>query len=518
MAISGYLKCLIALAAIAAIFYSLALDGFIEGGDSTKYAVGALALAQGKGYADISVPVPAPFTYYPPLTSLLMAPFAFFGYNALALKIPALLASALSVIVAGMLFRRFFGPRLSLMLAAVFAFCLPVLWYSHKALSDAPFVLLSLLAVFFATEHVRLNSRLSAALAVVFTALSCLTRVAGLALIPALPIFLSLRGRPKAGIAFSLAALLLISPWLIYPAFFPESGEPSYLGLMFAKNIEEYSSGYASGTLSVQEVAARSVSFASFYLFSSIPETVFPPLGAARWVFGANPLAALPIAAAGIAVFAVFAAGMLSARRESGFARIYLLIYLAALFIYPYIDTSAVNRFLLPVLPLLLLFFADGLLLASSVFREKTGISPKTSSALVFAVIALMLFAGFSSCVYYLATQHERNFDGPYTNLLLASEWVRENAPQGALLWSPMPQRVFLLTGRHTIKEPAETADELLSAWKRSRVSYALLVDYSDSGRTAAEAAIAQGFAEAVYSAPDGKTKVLKVINGVPAP
>lgn len=198
---SLYFGCV--LGAIA-IFYSATVrPGHLWADDFAMYVHHAQNIVEGRPYAETGyiynprVPAYSP-GMYPPVFPLLLAPsYQLFGLNLLPMKLEQVAFFLLALAAAYLLWRRDVGSRYALALIAILGFS-PVFWSAKDSvLSDLPFLFFFYLAALIAQLAPRNGKRWWAWAVIlgltVYTALG--TRAAGIALIPGLLLYDTLRQR-----------------------------------------------------------------------------------------------------------------------------------------------------------------------------------------------------------------------------------------------------------------------------------------------------------------------------------
>lgn len=219
---------LIATAAIGAglVLAREAAWGVSLSWDSVQYAATARNLLEhplefiqmGGEHRDENV-----YRFWPPLYPVLLAAGSFGVFDPLDVAGPLnAVAFGLTVLVAGRWLRRNLRSRfllvwgcLALMLAA------PVAGIAAWAMSEAAFILFALLALFRAEAHLREGKRSALLQAAAFTALTCLTRYMGVAVLATVVLLLLVQRGPapmerlRAAIAYVLLSALPLALWLV---------------------------------------------------------------------------------------------------------------------------------------------------------------------------------------------------------------------------------------------------------------------------------------------------------------
>lgn len=150
--------------------------------DSFEHISTARSLLAGGG---LFTPWGAPYEWWPPLFPMLLAAgsFGIFDPQDVAGPLNAV-CFGLTVLVAGHWLRRHLRSRLLVVWGCLaIALALPVAWIAAWAMSEAPFILFTTLALTRTSAFVREPRRSTLLWAAVFTALACLTRYMGIAVV-----------------------------------------------------------------------------------------------------------------------------------------------------------------------------------------------------------------------------------------------------------------------------------------------------------------------------------------------
>ncbi len=189
--------------------------------DSANYIVVARNLLAGEGFVQIFAH--KPYTLWPPLYPLLLAGASFFVFDPrdVAGPVNAILFAA-TIFVAGQWLRQHLKSRLLVLwgcLAVALAF--PLAHLAAWAMSETPFILLATLALVRMDEYLRGGERSSLLWAAAFSALTCLTRYMGIAMLGAIVSLLIFQrgGAPldkaKRIVAYALISMMPLGLWLL---------------------------------------------------------------------------------------------------------------------------------------------------------------------------------------------------------------------------------------------------------------------------------------------------------------
>lgn len=407
------------------------------GGDNAGYLILGEALRGGEGYRDLYLPGAPLHAKYPPVLPAILALVGAVGGLQLS-KLAMLACTGAAVWATARLGRRLVGEPAALVAAGLLALNPTLLEYGHYVLSEAPFTLLILLALLAAGR----GDRRGVALAIAAGAGAFLTRTAGLAVLLALPAAWALRGEwRRAAVGASAAAAVMLG-WAAFQGW----AAPEQAGyLRELALVDPYDP--AAGSVGLAGLVARAASNLWAYASGVVPQTLFGP--------GSVGGAYVP---AGLAVSLVFLVGWArSSGRLPGPPEMFVLLYGGLIAIWPSVWTD--RRFLLPALPLLLLFgtglLARGLERVASLRREA---GPRGAGGLAAVALALIVAApgilwsvrtipGRVSCLasYRIGAPCD---PAPNASLYAAARWARENTPDAAVFANRKPRLFYWYSRR----------------------------------------------------------------------
>ncbi|AJF60094.1 MAG: glycosyltransferase family 39 protein [Candidatus Diapherotrites archaeon] len=496
-------KELFILLVTALVLYSVALNDSVDGGDAAQYLVAGKALAEGKGYADVSFPGNPSFAYYPPAyPAIISAVFLLFGQNFVAVKFLSVLFAVFSVFISYLIFLKFFEERMSFLISAALAFNLLLLWYSHRALTETFYLFVSISAIYLLLSYLRKEPfpRYNFVAGTVLVVVAFFTKTIGAAL-----------GAAAAGVFFgkkefkkSLILLLILLSFVIFWAYYissvsseTSSIQGSYFSQFLLKDLDNPQLGNAS----IFELGQRAVSNFSYYAFVSIPQAVFPLLDIA-FFFSQQNIFLLAVAAA---IGLIFLLGYFSSwARSFNLIHLYIALYFLVLLFWPYADTSAVDRFLLPVLPFLLMFFVRGLMLLP--------IEAMARKEFIYIVLVTGIVASLASDAFYLSSIHERQLSPEYKEFVEAANWLKENSAGESVVLTNESFRAFLLSGRKTVQLEESSLEELNQKISRFGVDFILLAPFDSPFKETVEKNAAEF--QLIFEGSSGKTRVFRVASG----
>src|SRR5262245_45024377 len=205
--------------------------------DSAVYVLLAEALANGRGYTNISYVGDPSNVQYPPFFPLILTPVVyFFGRNFLLMKVVVLLFAFASLLFTYFFIERSAGEKKALLITAVLGISPTFFVYSHEVMSEIAYLCFSLLTLHFLSRYNRERRWLtsSGASAVIFIILAYFTRSIGLSLLLAAPVSLlllkppgKLQYRVLAATVFAIFCALPVLAWTMRSSALGWSANPS---------------------------------------------------------------------------------------------------------------------------------------------------------------------------------------------------------------------------------------------------------------------------------------------------
>lgn len=338
-------RTLVATLAIAVLLGLFAMNDMPVGifQDDGHYLILSRALAFGDGYRYTNLPGAPAGTHFPPGFPLLLAPLWWvaphFPGNVVFFKLINVALLPLAALAVRAFARRVGG--LSVLASSVVAVAciatVPVLFLNGLLFSETAFMA-ALCAVLIAAKRLATladggTRRLALGVGLAVGALALL-RTVGLAILPALLLFLLLHRRNRDAAWVLGGALILLAPWQLWTALHahdaPTSiagGYGSYTGWL----VDAYRTGGVPFALAVLRENVRGL---------AIPLTLFGLVDAPPWAQ----------LAAGLPLLALLAAGLRVLWGRAPVTVLMLPPYLVLLLVWPF----PLDRFLWPLWPLLL--------------------------------------------------------------------------------------------------------------------------------------------------------------------
>lgn len=301
------------------------------------------------------------------------------------------------------------------------------------------------------------------------------TRTVGAAI--GIGILLSLRAARRGRAALALAAVLTLLglPWVLHALSTP-GGSPYFHQLL---QVNPYYPEF--GLLTPYRLLRRLGLNGRFYLLQEAPLAFIPLFYRSTYSPEALRTACFPWWLA-LPLLVPFAAGIRIALRRRDPAVWCLLMILLVCLLWPLIWAG--SRFLIPVVPLLLIFWWTGwnAFAATGAGRRK---EPSRSwNWLRAALLALVLALGARNLVFY--SRETREYPPEWDHYFTALRWIRDHTPAGSVVVDRKPGFVEFVAERKGVSFPREKdPDRMLQGFREDGVTHVVLssLPYDDIGR-----------------------------------
>lgn len=429
------------------------------GGDNGAYVALAQSLAERGTYLELWDPALRPHTQYPPLFPLLLAVAMKAGVSTwIGFKLVTVACSGAAVAASYLWMRRVSTPGVALAAGVLLAILPRPLALAHEVLSDVPFWALALFALWAAVPCEEERARLGWAFAAAgLAAAAYTTRSAGLPLIVALAASFALRRRWRElgllGVIVGAPAVL----WWMRGRALGAAGYTAYL-----RYVDPYQP--SMGTMDAAGWAGRIGKNLAHYFGEHLPVV----LG------GTEPLRI----AAGSVLVVLALAGWARRLRRAGAAELFLPLYAGLLLIWP--ATWSGERFLLPILPLLLVYAGETVRDGAATLRMRpSGIGVAAAVALALVVLpgtAQRLRDGVRCTGAYLDGDPLPCLTPVWHDLLAVPMMARGKLPPGSVVLSRKPTLFYVLSGYPSrIYPPSADPAELFRAAREAGAEWVLV-------------------------------------------
>ncbi len=428
------------------------------GGDNFAYFHLSRAIAEGKGYIEIWDAQLPLHTQYPPLFPVLLLPAAIINSYLLA-KVIVFSCFVFLLFFSYKIFKELNvskSQELPIIALLFLAFAPALLEYSSTVLSEIPYMLFSVLCLYFWSKR-KYNTSL------LFAVITFLTRTTGITLLIPVSIYYFLRFKNKKKNLIYLSSVLLSVPlWFIYSFFFKDPYQRSYLQSLLAK--DPYTPHL--GKINLLDLLNR-----IWLNIWQMITNIFPEL-----FYGKNINQSISISL-GIIIFSLIFLGIFGGKiftkktnknkKESRSKKStenliywYLLLYILITSCWPVIWTVD-KRFYLPILPFIAFWMARGIQLISNKIPKSNGKKILTFIIPVILATHFILISLFNAPELWKnnVKWHKQkicppppNFFNPYIKV---KKWAdKENIPDNSVFMARKRRTFYHLTNYRTAKNP----------------------------------------------------------------
>ena len=396
------------------------------GGDSAHYLSLARSLLQGHSYTDLYDPLQQPHTKYPPVFPLLLAIGMLVGLKTwVQLKLLMAAVGTAAVAFTYLWIRRRGRPALAAGVSLLLIFSAGVLEQSHWLLSDVPFWFFTMVAL-WAFDRLRPDDWSRLAIAVAATVLAYFTRSAGLPLVLAATLWLLWRRRwPQVAVLLAVLLPLAFLWWM---------RAQNTGGVEYAQEfwyIDPYMPSL--GRIGIAQLVQRMIDNATKYGTIHLPILLSGQVGTLITMISVLVVA-----------FALY--GWITRLRRPMVAELMMPFYIGLLLVWPAVWSG--ERFLMPILPLLLYYAALGF---TRVLRR---ITPRFAASAGAAVVAVLIMIDVPPLTASIAAGRmcTREYRGgnPYPCLQEAERsyfdvgiWAQTTLPADAVVLSRKPRLFY---------------------------------------------------------------------------
>jgi len=460
------------------------------GGDNAGYvALGRSLLEHGR-YLSVWQPGSPPHTQYPPVFPALLAAGMVLGLHSwLALKLVTVLCSGVAVAFTFLWLDRRTGRATALGVTLLLAVAPGVLENAHWILSDVPFWAFTMMAL-WAFQDADDDRRFAVAAAA--TVLAYFTRSAGLPLVLAALAWLMLRRRWRRAAVLAAVFVPLAGVWWLRAH---HAGGMPYLQQFLA--VDPYTP--ALGRIGPGDLLRRVRVNGATYAGTLLPKMLIDAAG-------------LVPAIVAVLLVALGTVGWAMRLRRPGLAELFLPLYVGVLLVWP--QVWAGERFLLPVLPILLALAAEAVL----ALGRRAG--RRAAATTAFVALACLLVAaapadvmlarrGGSCMTRYRRGQPYACVPSAFRDFLHVAEWARSHLPPDAVVISRKPRIFYVMSDRRSEMFPLDREPgTLLALAERTGARYVVL-DHLDEVSLFLLETLARrpgAFCTLFYTAPDRAT------------
>jgi hypothetical protein len=398
------------------------------------------ALRSGAGFRDIQLPGSPLHAKFPPGYPAILAVAGWFGGLQL-FKVLSLVFTSAGVWLTYRIAEPLSGRRGAIIAAALLAVSPVFLDFSHRVLSEAAFTFLLL-----ATVAGMLRDGKVGAVALAAGAAAFFTRTAGLAVLVALAIWALLSSDRRRAVVAVVVLVLCVVGWAAYQRV-AQPMQPGYLQQLVQENpyLPE------AGTIGLADFPVRAARNLWRYVSSEFP-------GSFGFATSRRGPVALTAFVGVILSSAAFVGYLRSATERIRPVHLVLAVYVGLILLWPPVWTD--RRFLLPVLPLLIVFGVVGG--QSIVARLPRAAAVAIAVALIGAPAAAAIHREVVQVPYRIACQSAYRAGSPcdlpqYRQFYAMGRWAAENTPPGSVIANRSPATFFLFSRRQGDVYPYST-------------------------------------------------------------
>ena len=404
-------------------------------GDNAQFLILGESILQGKGLSHINTPNDDPHTKYPFFYPLVVAGvLAVFPEGLVAVKLVNVVMGVAAAGMALALFRRRGHPILGLLVALVVAVSPHVLEFCRIALAEIPYLCLTLATLLLLEKAIdgdRPGWRL-VTLCLLGIMAGYYTKSVGVALAVAAPLAFALRRHYRVALFLLVGFAMLSFPWYLRNKSVGQGN--LYLDYFLMRNPYLEGSGQITGGEFLQRIGKNAVRYERYL----IPNAVLP----VGFEYGARGAPGIERVAFVLPTLLIIVGLVSALRRRRFLMEIYTVLYLGVVHVWP--DVWSSTRFLVPILPMLIGYFALGV--AECV---RWGFSEDAGRKIAVAVLLAVAVANLWATVGRLPLKGRVSRD--WANFYRAADWIRQNTPPDAIVASRKSYILYWKTHRKTV-------------------------------------------------------------------
>lgn len=451
------------LGLIFLIVYAFIFDSKVDlNGDNANYFTLGKALATGQGYVNIASINQNPENHFPPGYPVLISfVMRIFGESILAIKVFNGIYILAALILLYFITEIITGNRILAMVSSILlALNYHLLLYSTMMMSEAPYILASILALWLVIridEKGNIFKQPALYISLLCIVLSYYIRSTGLALFGGIFLWFAFRKNWKAVIFYTAGFILAALPWYFRSR---KLGGNAYIQPLVMINPYRPDLGNAD----FHDYVVRLFSNISRYITREIPSSTLPfirvnypeKISGSEWIIG-------------IIITALIIFGLVRLKKFRVLIVAYLLATFGILFLWPEVWTGV--RFVLPVAPLLLVCLLYGLyelyLLTISKLHFKSVLGP-----LIFLVIALFLIKP----IQQLNKKATNPYPSNWKNYFETAKWIKRQHIDNAVVSCRKPNLFYLYSDSYTCSFPYTENDQAIIKYMTdSKVTHVVL-------------------------------------------
>lgn len=464
-------------------------EGFGSYHDDGLYAVLGKALASGQGYKVISLPFEPDQTKSPPLypfvLSLIWRLNPHFPQNVPWMMLLSVVATVLFLMLVWryLVSRQYIGPSGALIIVTLAALNWRTIILATGVYSEMMYALLSVIALHLAERREEEEKGFKGGITVgVVMGLAFLARSSGIALPVAVVAYYLIKKRWRSAVVPAAVAGLFILAWLVWGHFHRPAVDSTNAGYYesYLSTLSQVLGGDGLGSklASLLNLAAKN---------AVLLIVVTAPLVALGLNYDWTQNFSGALAAIGFVLFVMtfmFLIGGFFRFRHAGIRLLhtYVAVYVLIHILWPY---AAYDRFLMPLLPFLLLFLLTEVKLlglsAQKEFASRGATAKKFSAALISLVLVMLIGFVAYNVIAGIRTLHSSGKEkARFLEDQAAIQWLKNNAFGSDVVVCYRDPTYYLYTNLKTIRsisarEGGLTQDSTAAPDEQARVIFRII-------------------------------------------
>ncbi len=427
-------------------------------GDNISYYLLGKSLNEGKGFTSIWNPGHVPHKHFPPGYPVIIAIFMFITKSYLFFKFLNGIFLFLSLLLFYKIFLIFYDDWRVILSAVIFiGVNIYLLRYSTLMMTEIPFIFFSLLLVWFLLKinynkspHKDINFIVS----VLVLGFLFYIRSVGISIFGALVIFMLFNKKIKHLLYLVFLYMGLVLPWIIRNAMVTNSFETSYLEEVLMKNPYRPYLGHLNIVSGIERIWLN----LKLYLSTEIPNGIFYNFVSETPNYFSTGGIIFSLIVIGLAIF-----GIIKIKKFSLFFAIYLGATFFILLLWPEAWTDV--RFILPILPFLIIFSIIGLYEIINRFMFK--INP--------LLLTILIIFNLSS-LEELNIKAKSDYPPGWRNYFSIARYCKKNLTEEDIVCCRKPAFFYFFSEKKGLKHKfTKDAEKLLQDLKDNNVTYVVL-------------------------------------------
>ena len=445
-------------------------------GDNTEFIILARAVAQGEGMSLINYPTPKVSTKYPFGLPVMLAPLAMlFDADAAPGAMPdwvmmkwlVVFMFCAAMVVLYHLVADQWGRVPALAVTGLSLTNPLVVDYGHQVMSEVPFLLFSLLALFcleLSMKQATIAGNYWLISGFAFMMWAYYVRSMGIVLVGAAIISVAQRRQFRKALAIAVGAVVVALPWTL-------RNRAVGSGAVYLKQLILQNPYYPDrGIVTLADYIERISYNLLTYIVREIPAALWPHSQQTIPIIQWNPDGVEILSPQALVVIALAAYTMVLCVSRGYHLLLlnYLILSIGILIVWPWPS----DRFLVPVVPLMILFTLR--VVADLARRVGTRLGQGTSSGVnAVAMMGLLVMNGMGlDRVAALAQQTYPEF---FRDYYAAGQWIKEHSSRNAVVCGRKPFWMYVVSGRKCVPYVFKDPPEVLASLEENGVDFVVV-------------------------------------------